>query len=183
MLRISYLLAVIVTSVAVTFSQTSIPQFKDFPAKGKYVGKNAPVVITAKDRRFRTVLREAAHEKPDFAEHYILAAWGCGAACLMGAVIDANTGKVHWFPHTICCWNEMARDESFNPIVYKLNSRLIVFTGIRNEQDGDLGAHFYEFGPTGFKYIRTIKSTPAHVGLERSSISKSAATNSPQGAD
>jgi len=76
----------------------------------------------------------------------------------MGAIIDANTGKVHWFPHTICCWSEIERDDSFTPIVFRLNSRLLVFTGIRNEQDGDQGAHFYEFDTTGFKYIRTIKS-------------------------
>ena len=158
-MRTSYLLALLFASAIVTFGQTRIPQFKDFPAKGEYAGKNAPVLITAKDRRYRTRLRAAAKEKPNFAEHYILTTWGCGALCLMGAVIDANSGKVHWFPHTICCWNEIERDESFSPIVFRRNSRLVVFTGIRNEQDGDQGAHFYEFGSTGFKYIRTIKST------------------------
>jgi hypothetical protein len=159
MLKISYLLVLLILSSAYTFGQTRIPQFKDFPAQGEYAGKNAPVMITSKDRMYRTRLKEAAHEKPNFAGHYVLTTWGCGAGCLMGAVIDANTGKVHWFPHTICCWNEIERDDSFTPIVFRLNSRLIVFTGIRNEQDGDQGAHFYEFDTTGFKYISTIKST------------------------
>ena len=167
MLRTNYMLALLFASAAVTFSQASIPQFKDFPARGKYAGKNAPVIITAKDRQYRTRLREAAKEKPNFAEHYILTAWGCGASCLMGAVIDANTGKVRWFPHAICCWNEIERDESFTPIVFRLNSRLVVFTGIRNEQDGDQGAHFYEFDTTGFKYIRTIKSTATQPVIHR----------------
>lgn len=102
MLRISYLLGLLVLSFALTSAQTRTPQFKDFPPNREYAGKNAPVIITAEDRLYRTRLREAAQEKPNFAGHYILTAWGCGAGCLMGAVIDANTGKVHWFPHTIC---------------------------------------------------------------------------------
>lgn len=159
MLRISYWLGLLILSAASTFGQTRIPQFKDFPVTGKYAGKNAAVIITGQDRTYRTRLREASQEKPNFAGHYILTAWGCGTGCLMGAVIDANTGTVHWFPHTICCWNEIERDESFRPIVFRSNSRLIVFTGLRNEQEGDQGAHFYEFDGTRFKYIRTIKST------------------------
>ncbi len=159
MLRISYLLGVVILAAAYTLGQSRTPQFKDFPVVGEYAGKNAPVIITRDDRMFRTRLREAAQEQPNFAGHYIVTAWGCGAGCLMGAVIDANTGKVHWFPHTICCWNEMQQDDNFTPIVYRINSRLIVFAGLRNEQDGDQGAHFYEFNKKGFKYIRTIKST------------------------
>jgi hypothetical protein len=156
--RIIHLLGLLVSLAVFTFGQARIPQFKDFPANGNYAGKNAPVIITRRDRMFRTILREAAKEQPNFAGHYILAAWGCGAGCLMGAVIDANTGKVHWFPHSICCWSEIERDDGFTPIAFRLNSRLIVFTGLRNEQERDQGAHFYEFGKTGFKYIRTIKS-------------------------
>jgi hypothetical protein len=57
----------------------------------------------------------------------------------MGAVIDSNTGKVCWFPHTICCWREIKQDDNFEPIVFRLNSRLVVFTGLRNEQDKRYG--------------------------------------------
>ncbi len=118
MLKTSYWLVLLVLSAAHTFGQTPIPPFKDFPAQGEYAGKNASVIITAGDRMYRTRLKDAAQEKPNFAGHYILTSWGCGAGCLMGAVIDANTGKVHWFPHTICCWNEIKRDDSFTPIVF-----------------------------------------------------------------
>lgn len=169
MLRISHLLVLLVLSSAYTLGQTTIPQFKNFPAQGEYAGKNAPVVITSEDRRFRTRLKEAAQRKPNFAGHYVLTAWGCGAECLMGAVIDANTGKVHWFPHTICCWNEIDRDKNFTPIEFRLNSRLVVFTGLRNEQEGDQGAHFYELDTTGFKYLRTIKSAPAQPKIQAES--------------
>jgi hypothetical protein len=47
----------------------------------------------------------------------------------MGAVIDANTGRVYWMPHTISWPADV--DNRFHPIAYRLNSRVIVFTGIR----------------------------------------------------
>lgn len=154
---ISCLLALLIVPSWSTFSQAGLPQFKDYPPGGEYRGQNAPVIITRADRMFRTRLREAAQEKPNFAGHYILTAWGCGAGCLMGAAIDANTGKVYWFPHTICCWNEIERDNNFTPIEFRLSSRLVVFTGIRNEREGDQGAHFYEFDGKRFKFIRTLR--------------------------
>ena len=161
LLRIGRSLGLIVILSASALGQARMPQFKDFPAHGEYAGKNAPIVITGKDRMYRTVLKESAKEKPNFAGHYILTAWGCGAGCLMGAVIDANTGKVYWFPHTICCWNDFERDDSFEPITFRLNSRLVVFTGVRNEREGDHGAHIYEFNGRRFKFIRTIASPRA----------------------
>jgi len=157
MLKIAGVIALALAASTTGFSQSRVPQFKDYPPKGKtkYLGKNAAVVITREDRMYRTRLTEAAQEKPNFAGHYILTAWGCGAGCLMGAVIDANTGKVYWFPHTICCWNEIQRDEKFSPIEFRLDSRLVVFSGIRNEAEGDQGTHFYEFDGSNFKFIRS----------------------------
>lgn len=92
---------------------------------------------------FRTRLREAAKDKANFAGRYILTAWGCGTTCLMGAVIDAKTGNVHWWNFTVCCWG-FDIDDKFRPIEFPLNSRLIVFSGARNEKEGDIGAHFYK---------------------------------------
>ena len=155
MLRISCLLLLLILPCATAFSQKRIPQFKDYPARGEYRGKNAPVIITRNDRMFRSVLRESAREKPDFAGHYILAAWGCGASCLMGAVIDANTGRVYWLPFTICCWGNVDRDVNFKPIEFRPNSRLVVFTGLRNEAMENYGPHFYEFDGKRFKFIRS----------------------------
>ncbi|HXN46321.1 MAG TPA: hypothetical protein VN893_06745 [Bryobacteraceae bacterium] len=119
-------------------AQKPAPRFEDYPATEAYKGKNAPVVLASPgDRKFRTMLREAAAEKPNFAGHFVLAEWGCGAGCVMGAAIDANTGKVSWLPHTICCWPVEVQE----PIEFRLASRLIVFIGERNEKEGDDGTH------------------------------------------
>ena len=135
-------------------AQRRVPQFKDFPVSDAYIGKNAPLILTRADRMFRTRLKEASTEKPNFAGHYILTAWGCGTSCLMGAVIDAKTGKVYWWNFSICCWRHI--DDNFQPIEFRLNSKLIVFSGIRNEKEGDEAAHFYKFENGRFIHLRSL---------------------------
>ncbi len=136
-------------------SQNQAPRFKDYPVDGIYKGKNAPLILTKNDRTFRTRLKEAAQEKPNFAGHYILTTWGCGAECRMGAAIDAKTGRVYWLPHTICCWGAEV-DDKFKPVEFHLESRLIVFSGLRNEKEDDNGAHFYKFENGRFIHIQSI---------------------------
>ncbi|HAF21422.1 MAG TPA: hypothetical protein DCK93_00685, partial [Blastocatellia bacterium] len=78
-------------------AQANLPHFKDYPASEMYKGATAPLVLTRADQTFKTRLRWAAkNQKPNFAGHYILTSWGCGAECVMGAVIDARTGKAYW---------------------------------------------------------------------------------------
>ena len=148
------LILIFVFSSLAVFGQNRVPQFKDYPATEKFTGRNAPVIIGKNERMFRTRLREAAKEKPNFAGRYILTSWGCGTSCLMGAVIDAKTGKVYWWNFTVCCWENT--DEDFNPIEFRLNSRLLVFSGLRNE-GGATGAHFYKFENGRFVFIKTVK--------------------------
>lgn len=158
--RVEFIKLLLLATLASTFlvgstaGQGRVPQFKDFPVTEAYKGKTAALVLTRDDRMFRTRLREAAKEKPNFAGRYILTTWGCGTTCLMGAVIDAKTGKVYWFPHTVCCWG-FDTDEHFQPVEFRLNSRLIVFSGARNEKDGDNGAHFYKFENGHFVHIHS----------------------------
>lgn len=143
-------------AVTIALAQNKVPRFKEYAVNDAYIGKNAPLILGKDDRAYRTKLQEAAKNKPNFAGHYILTAFGCGASCLMGAVIDAKTGKVFWFPHTICCWGENV-DDKFNPIEFRLESKLIIFSGLRNEKDGDDGAHFYKFENGQFTHLTTVR--------------------------
>ena len=54
-----------------------------------------PVIKTAEARRFRTMIREAAAKGPNFAGHFTVAEWGCGAGCVSVAIIDAATGSIY----------------------------------------------------------------------------------------
>ncbi len=125
-------------------ARNAAPQFEDYPVVGKFKGINAPLKISRNDSGFRSKLSKAAKRKPNFAGHYILAFWGCGMECLMGTVIDAVTGDIYPLPFTLCCWGSEF-GPNFNPISFRLDSKLIIFTGVRDEQEGDNGKHFYIF--------------------------------------
>jgi hypothetical protein len=158
-LRTSLLVVVILASSANVLAQVKTPLFRDYPITEIYIGKNAPLKLTREDRTFRTRLKWAVdNQKRDFAGHYILTTWGCGAQCIMGAVIDARTGKVYWWNFSICCWWGFDQDDNFKPIEYRLNSKLMIFFGHRNEKDGDNGAHYYKFENGRFVHIRSVLS-------------------------
>lgn len=123
-----------------------VPKFTQFAEK-VHAGPNAPVKLASEDERnFATRLREGAKRPVNFAGHYILTTWGCGAECLGGAVIDARTGRVAWLPYSVCCWGEG------EPFYFRKDSRLIVFSGVLNEES-PRGAHFFEFANGEFKHL------------------------------
>jgi hypothetical protein len=137
-------------------AQERIPQFKDYPVTTVYRGKNAPLVLNRDTRTFKTRLREALKGKPNFAGHYIVTGWGCGTGCQLGAVIDARSGRVYWFPFATGQNYEV--DADFRPVEFRLNSRLIIFSGFRGDQEnGEAGARFYKFENGRFKFLKFIK--------------------------
>ncbi len=109
------------------------PTFEQYGVKVSSA-KPKPIVFTGnKDARmFRTRLNAALKDGVNFADHYIVAFWGCGSSCLQGAVIDTHTGIVY-FPKKLAGigtgfgvgGTEMA-DE---PLQYRKDSRLFVLTG------------------------------------------------------
>ena len=154
--RLSFALGLLASAAS---AQERVPQFKDYPAGEVYRGRNAPVRLTGEGRMFRTRLREAARERPNFAGHHVVTYWGCGTGCVYGAVVDVKTGRVIWFPGTICCWwqpGDPPPDDNFEPVTYRLDSRLIVFAGARNEKDGDVGTHFYKLEGGRLVHLRSV---------------------------
>jgi len=150
--------AAVVLITLIAHAQVNAPEFKDCPAGRKYTGKNAPLVLTRDARMFRTRLKEAARQKPNFAGHYILTTWGCGMGCVMGAVIDARTGKVYRIPFTLCCWGDDGGD-TFAPVKFRLDSKLIILSGVRDEKQGDEGTHFYLFENNRFVPIFSVRKS------------------------
>lgn len=102
------------------------------------------------ERSYRTRLRDASRQPANFAAEYVMAVWGCGAGCVTGAAVSLRTGRVTFFPGTVCCWRgdgEM--------LAFRADSRLLVAAGVVDER-GEYGAHFYEFTGKAFKLVRTI---------------------------
>jgi hypothetical protein len=132
------------------------PRFPDFPVtEPVYRGPHAAPRIKPSTAawHFRTRIREAARMAPNFAGHYVLATWGCGAECRSYAVIDVKTGTVWFEEHTVCCWYEVGGatccgvtgpDDAFEPVDFRLDSRLVVLTGLLNEA-GNKARHYFQF--------------------------------------
>ena len=138
---------------AVTNTLSALPQFQDFPVSVISTKQSAqPILATPRAREYRTQLNQAGSGTANFAGHYILAQWGCGTACVAGAVIDALTGQVTFFPFVnVCCWQNMHQQGA--PIDFRVNSRLIVFSGQLDER-GTIGTHYFAFRHGRFKLLR-----------------------------
>ena len=79
-------------------------------------------------RRFKTAItNEYKLNKVNFAGHYIVCTWGCGAGCLDGAMADIHTGIVYKLPmgetknFTVC-----VLDKNEDCVEYVKDSRLFI---------------------------------------------------------
>lgn len=145
------------TTAAQAQRQKREPRFEDYPVREVYRGRVARVVLDADGRAFRTRLREAAKGRPNFAGRYIVTGWGCGTGCMVGAVLDAKTGRVYWFPHP--AYADYDAPDDFEPVRFRLDSRLFVMFGARSEkeeEENEMGTHYYEFVGGRFRRVRFV---------------------------
>jgi hypothetical protein len=130
------------------------PRFQDYPVKEMFGGKPVPPsIVTPEQRRYRTRIREGVRKGwgvrrngleqskpgPNFAGDMIVIQWGCGAPCLMAALVNARTGEVYDPPLAVdqtlelpllsigCC------SASRNPdLEFRQNSRLMIVSASPN---------------------------------------------------
>ncbi len=137
------------------------PRFKDY-AVPIYTGKPARPAVRADKRSwlFRTELREAAAEGPNFAGHYRLASWGCGAACFQWAIIDLQSGKV-FHPANLASTDHVNVDEALyeggiQAVHIRPDSRLLVVIGGINEDPKLRGISWFVWDGKQLKRIRFV---------------------------
>ena len=84
---------------------------------------------------FRTELRRQAASGPNFAGHFTLVRFGCGAGCVTGAVVDARSGRV-WFPRFRVedALEHDGRVSVDHSVDFRLESELVVACGRINER-------------------------------------------------
>jgi hypothetical protein len=139
----------------------NIPRFESYPAT-VYKGRVAPVRIsTPLARTFRTRLREGSKDGVNFAGHYTVVEWGCGAGCLQVGIIDAKTGVVS-FPKELAgfmvwFWGK----EDYDALQFKPDSRLIILSGSPATEGDNEGAKtglfYYEWTGSGLKLIKFVE--------------------------
>ncbi len=139
-------------------------RFEDYPVAKIYKGKFAPLKYKDDEFEYKVRLQWAIeNQEIDFAGHYIATNWSCGMWCSVNAFIDVKTGKVYWSPvGTEVCLphleNEFVCDENFTSVEYRIDSKLIVFFGFRddNNPDGGKGFHYYKFENGRFIHLKSI---------------------------
>lgn len=138
-------------------AQQSAPRFADHPErKISNVRVKQPLIPKSWDEDSRLRFQDSVPRdaRSNFAGRYYLAVWGCGSACVVGAIVEAATGKVIDIPFTVSGWREVHDD--FQGIDFRKDSRLIVFSGARNEKDGDMGRHFYVLKNGNLRWLASI---------------------------
>src|SRR5260221_11711229 len=86
---------------------TNDPMFGKYPVEIRFHGTPAgPLHNTPSSKTFRTVMREDELAGPNFADHYTVAVWGCGAGCILFSIVDAISGKVYDFPFGSVSWDD-----------------------------------------------------------------------------
>lgn len=77
-----------------TIAFAQIPKFSDYPAK-IYKGPTAKLLLNSEDAKlFRTRLRDALKDKPNFAGEYVMTMWGCGMGCRSYSIVNKRTGQL-----------------------------------------------------------------------------------------
>jgi hypothetical protein len=148
------------------FLAADLPTFDQFKVADIYKGKPAaPVITTAGDREFRTRIREGAAEGPNFAGHFTVADWGCGAGCVSFVVIDAASGTIYKPPFKVLGWEPVmyegkiaADGEIFEPLDFRKDSRLLVARGCPEEKD--CASYFWEWTGAQFKLLKKVPASP-----------------------
>ena len=129
----------------------------------EWTGPSAAVkLVSPEELLFRTSLREAAKQPPNFAGHFRFVSWGCGTNCLGGAVINLKTGEVAQPPlarnvrgeeHWIFCTSLFEK----GGIEYRRESSLfIVRCGWKQDRNGNNTPDTYYFNFVGSEFRELV---------------------------
>ena len=146
------------TAQAKDKAQDPTPRFADYPvAKLLHIRVAKPRVPRNwhEDPRLRLQDSVYSTSRTNFAGRYFVAVWGCGSACVTGAIVEARSGRIIPLP-TVSSWLEV--HDKFEGIDFRHNSRLLVLSGQRSEKKGDMGQHFYVLEKGKLRFLRTIKT-------------------------
>jgi hypothetical protein len=144
--------------------QSSLARFNDWPAPRNRPHAPAPPVLSSPEaRRFRSVLRGGAAAGPNFAGHFTIVVWGCGASCTSAVIVDARTGRVIVPPllQAISAVHvaDVAGPDGFNSLRFRLDSRLLVVLGAPGEDEERDGATMLEWNGTALRMLRFVPRT------------------------
>src|SRR5215469_12641927 len=121
-------------------------KFADYAEERGFIGKPAaPQPASKRQKMFRSAIRQAAAKGPNFAGHFTVAEWGCGAGCASFVIVDAINGKTFDPPFKTVAMPLVEGGRLYQGVVYHLNSRLLIVDGCPDEDDAKCGTYYYEW--------------------------------------
>jgi hypothetical protein len=150
--------------ISLTAIAPPAPRFTDFPVPSEHIARPATPVIAGRTAwEFRSQLRAAASGGANFAGHYALATWGCGAGCLMWGVIDERTGQVHFDPaiQTLDVYAVDLSGPNAEALNFRRDSRLLIILGAPHEDETRNGASFYLWNGASFRLLKFVPQSRA----------------------
>jgi hypothetical protein len=131
----------------------SKPVFSEYPAQKTGRRTSAPVHLQRNTDawEFRTVLREGyGRGEPDFAGHYRIEMWGCGANCVAYAVADVFTGHIYFTVFPALGETDF---QTYGFVDYRPDSRLLIALGPMQDDNSNLGVVYYLWNGKRFNRI------------------------------
>jgi hypothetical protein len=129
-------------------------RFEDFATNVETVASPAsPILSFPKARRYRTILRRASSEAPNFAGHYRVVTWGCGTCCSEFAILDLRSGEAWFAPFFNGCGYPPGREDPDAALLYRADSRLFVAFGANNERSW--GIYYYRWHGGRLELLRS----------------------------
>ena len=140
----------------------------------------APILATQQERLYRTRIRngvqfgegvervqgELERPGPNFAGHYIIVEIGCGSPCVLMAIVDAKTGRIHNPPMSTGLGITNLGGYPWLPgIEFRLDSDLMIMRPCAN--DGPVYDHYFLWTDNRWKLIRKVKQEPESVQPDR----------------
>ena len=142
-------------------------RFEDFPVTPEVLSSpHLPVIETRRARLFRTQLRGAAVNGPNFAGHFRVATWGCGTCCQSFGIVDLSTGAVWMPPFSISCGypqEDPIRGQA--GLYFRPDSALFVAIGSRDDGPTS-GIYYYRWNG------RALESLKARAEVKNSAAER-----------
>jgi hypothetical protein len=133
------------------------PRFADYPVtKLSHMRVAKPKIPESWDEDPRLRFQDSVHDdsQANFAGHYFVAIWGCGSTCVWGGIVEAKSGRIIELP-SVSGWFDV--HDKFEAIDFRHKSRLLVLSGARGEEKGDMGRHYYVLENGKLRWLKTIK--------------------------
>ncbi len=148
-----------------------LPSFEQFLVREVFEGKPAePQLKTAFARNFGAAIREGAERGPNFAGRFAIVRWGRGSECVQMAVVDENNGAVYRGPFATLAFSSSLiwhgngpEADRFEPVSFRLDSRLLVVRGCPEEDQRNWALFYSEWDGKKFRLLHKFTPRPPPI--------------------